>query len=60
MNKTKKTIPIHDYSKKVDKIIADGGTVDEQLVKILEMVGGKVIDCGLEVTPGVTKRPNIN
>ena len=48
MNITKKTIPINEYSKKVDKIIAEGGTVNEQLVKMLEMIGGKVITTGTE------------
>ena len=50
MNKTKKTIPINDYTKKVDKIIAEGGTVDEQLVKMLEMIGGKVITTGTKLS----------
>lgn len=60
VNKTKIKAPIHDYSKKVDKIIADRGTVDEQLVKMLEMVGGKVIDCGQEGTQNVTSSRNLN
>lgn len=53
VNKTKKTIPIHDYSKKVDKIIASGKPVSEQLVDMLEMVGGKVISTRSKVKPNI-------
>ena len=48
MNITKKTIFINEYSKKVDEIIASGKSVDEQLVDMLEMVGGKVVTTGTE------------
>lgn len=54
MKNNKKTMSIHDYNKKIDKIIASGKPVHEQLVDMLEMIGGKIIDCELEETQNVT------
>lgn len=47
MNKTKKITNLHDYTKEVDRVIASGKPVHEQLIDLLEMVGGKVVDVSL-------------
>ena len=57
MNKDKKITNIHDYSKEVDKIIATKKPVHEQLMAMLELVGGRFIDCELVGTKSVTSLP---
>lgn len=47
MKNNKKITNVHDYTKEVDRIIASGKPIHEQLVDLLEMVGGKVVDVSL-------------
>lgn len=43
VNKDRKTCTVNEYTALVDKIIATKKPIDEQLVDLLEALGGKVI-----------------
>lgn len=52
MNKPKKTIPIHAYSKKIDEIIASGKPINEQLEEMMQTF------CGVEFVDCTVKKKN--